>query len=95
MKIPQPGKYIRNDGEEFEVIGMAKDVSTGMKCVVYRDIKGDMLVCPVAKWTGYSPLENVSTDDYIPAPEPPPVDISFAPMPVWESDIPRPAAVQM
>ncbi len=86
MNTPLPGKYIRDDGEEFEVISLAKDVSTGTKCVVYRDSKGSMLVCPLAKWKGYSPLADVDTADYIPIPEAPPPDISFAPVPVFEPE---------
>ena len=83
MKIPEPGKYIRNDGEEFDVLGVARDVSTGAKCVVYRSDAGDMLVCPLDKWRGYSPLAGVAADEYIPAPEAPPPDLTYAP-PAWD-----------
>lgn len=85
MKTPTPGKYIRNDGEEFDVIGVAKDVSTGHRCVVYSDSRGSMFTCPVAKWIGYSPLADINTADYIPAPEPPPQDVTFAP---WDLGAP-------
>jgi len=82
MKIPRPGKYIRDDGEEFDVIGTAKDVTTGAKTVVYTDSRGDMFTCPLSKWKGYSALADVDVNDYIPAPEPPPPDVTYAP--VWD-----------
>ena len=82
MKIPTPGKYIRDDGEEFDVIGTAKDVTTGAKTVVYTDSRGDMFTCPLSKWKGYSALADVDINDYIPAPEPPPPDVTYAP--VWD-----------
>ena len=83
MRSPDAGKYIRNDGEEFEVLGTAKDVSTGRRCVVYRDGRGEMLVCPLAAWKGYSPLAGVDAAECIPAPEPPPAPV---PMPETERD---------
>ena len=82
MKIPMPGKYIRDDGEEFDVMGIAKDVTTGAKTVVYTDKRGDMFTCPLSKWKGYSPLADVDTSEYIPMPEPPPPDMTYAP--VWD-----------
>ena len=85
MNIPTPGKYIRNDGEEFDVIGVAKDVATGAKTVVYTDSRGDMFTCPLSKWRGYSALADVETADYIPMPEPPPPDVSYAP--VWDGPV--------
>ena len=91
MKIPTPGKYIRDDGEEFDVIGTAKDVTTGAKTVVYTDSRGDMFTCPLTKWKGYSALADVDINDYIPAPEPPPPDVTYAP--VW--DIPPDDAYAM
>ena len=91
MKIPTPGKYIRDDGEEFDVIGTAKDVTTGAKTVVYTDSRGDMFTCPLSKWKGYSALADVDINDYTPAPEPPPPDVTYAP--VW--DIPPDDAYSM
>ena len=82
MNVPKTGKYIRNDGEEFDVVGIAKDVSTGAKTVVYVDKRGDMFTCPLLKWKGYSPLADVDTSEYIPMPEAPPPDITYAP--VWD-----------
>ena len=86
MISPKPGKYIRDDGEEFEVIGVAKDVSAGVKTVVYRDSRGGLLVCPLSKWRGYTALEDVNTGEYIPAPEPPPPDFTYAP--AWDMSAP-------
>lgn len=94
MKTPSPGKYIRTDGEEFEVIAVAKDVSTGAKSVVYRDSKGEMLVCPLAKWKGYSPLADMPEPDWIPMPEAPPEDVSYAPVPQYAPDMPQPYSWQ-
>lgn len=82
MKIPKPGKYIRDDGMEFDVIGVAKDVTTGAKTVVYTGSTGEMFACPLTKWKGYSALADVDVSEYIPAPEPPPPDITYAP--VWD-----------
>jgi len=83
MNTPAPGKYIRMDGEEFEVIGVAKNVTTGTKTVVYTDVRGEMFTCPLSRWQGYSPLSGISAADYIPAPEPPPPDVTYAPM--WDA----------
>ena len=78
MNTPKPGKYIRTDGEEFDVIGIAKDVSTGARTVVYTDARGEMFTCPVTKWKGYASLADVRTEEYIPMPEPPPPDVTYS-----------------
>ena len=94
IKTPAPGMYIRDDGEEFEVVGVAKDVSTGAKCVIYKGRDGEMLVCPLAKWRGYSPLADVHPEEYIPAPEPPPIDLTYPPVPEPDEGMPEPVRVE-
>lgn len=57
MTMPTPGRYIRDDGEIFELLYVAKDVSTGRPCAVYRaaeDKDAQVLVCPLNVWRGYS-----------------------------------------
>ena len=59
MKIPAPGDYIRDDGETFRLLYVAKDVTTGLPSAVYRPAEEEnaqVLVCPLSAWRGYRPL---------------------------------------
>ena len=58
MKQPSPGLYIRDDGEVFRLLYVARDVTTGRPSAVFRNAEDEnapVLVCPLHAWQGYSP----------------------------------------
>lgn len=79
MTSPKRGMYLRDDGECFEVLHVARNVATGEACVVYcpAEARDEVLVCPLAKWRGYAPMPQCSEADYLPPPEEVPPDMSF------------------
>jgi ATP-dependent DNA helicase RecQ len=63
MNRPVPGEYIRDDGETFRLLYVAKDITTGLPSAVYRPLEDEdaqVLVCPLSAWRGYRPLDKAS-----------------------------------